>query len=201
MIGGSFVAGDPAAGLPDSPLPALALAGAFVVAAAVVLLGVAAGVGVAAGSASGGGVEASAVAELAASEPDSAVGAEPALAFVGGMMTFSGERAEASAPPTGELAAFPSSAPKPRNTSTRSAEIRGAGSRRPVALATAARASGPVAPALAAAVADAVVAEPAGAAAASPAATPSLRDCPPARAINTSSCGLRDPARAPQLRQ
>src|ERR1700690_825584 len=118
LIAGSLLAGAPAADLPDPPLPVFAPGGAFVVAAGLALVGAAAGVGVAAGSTSGAGVEPSAPAsELAASEPDAAVEAELTLALVAGIMTFSGERAEASVPPTGELATVPSSTPKPRNTS------------------------------------------------------------------------------------
>lgn len=185
LTGGSFVA-DPPPADPDDRLPApedplcvpdeppLELDGAC----AWVVFALAAGTGVGSGSAAGGSLpEAADSGSVAEAEPEAGApdGAEA------GSTTFRGERADASVSFTAEPAASPRIAPKPRNTSTSSAEIRGEGSLKPEG----ARA-GPLAT-------GAVVESRGGA--------PARCARPTTRRRSGSSNGLREPTRAPQPRQ
>src|ERR1019366_3354072 len=106
LIGGSFFAGEPAAGLGAAPSEASELP--FELDGAVV------------GVVGLPGAEAEA-------EVDGTAGSEE------GSTTFSGERDEASDALGRVAATFPRSTPNPRNTSTSRAEILGAGSRRALA--------------------------------------------------------------------
>ena len=133
------------------------------------------------GSADGGSLPAP-VEDDSALEPDvlADAGAD------GGSTTFSGERAEAATSLTLVAATLPRSTPKPRNTSTSSAETRGGGSLSPEA----ARAG-----------------EPSGAGSGVGGLTKTSGLASPAgslsrtRASSGSSCGLRGPTRAPHSRQ
>jgi hypothetical protein len=228
LIGGSFVAGAPAVDFEDPPceleelplepedLPSellelpLELAGAF--AAAGLVLRAAAGVGVGSDSDDGGSLSA---AEEDASDVDADADAEAEAAPDGaeaGSTTFRRERADASVSSTLEPATWPRSTPKPRNTSTSNAETRGGGSLRPerarvASPATALDATGLdaelSAPALDAATRlDAAGLSTAGLDAELSALAPGAgRARPPARLRSASSCALRAPTRAPQLRQ
>ena len=167
--------------LPSEPevLP-LELDGAF--AAAFVVLPAAAGAGVGSDSdAEDEGSPPGAEGEDSDVDVDVDAEAEAPDGPEAGSTTFRGERAAASVP-TREPATLPRSTPKPRNTSTSSAETRGGGSLRLEDVRTSTLAAGT------------------GAARALRRWRP--RDVPaPARRRSSSSCGLRDPTRAPHARQ
>jgi hypothetical protein len=202
LIGGSFFAGlladsleppveDPLSDEPEelpSELeePVLELAGAF--AAGVVLVAV----GVCSGSLAGGSL----LAVEAEDSEDVVVGVEEAPE--GDETILTGERVEASVSSTPELATLPSSTPKPRNTSTSSAETGRDGSRRPFEGGTAPAGVAPVAVAMSTAGAPPEAASSVGPASA---IAPAVPVRPRTRLSSSSSCWERDPTRAPQARQ
>jgi hypothetical protein len=201
LIGGSFFAGEPAAGLGAAPSEAselpFELDGAVVGVVGLAAAGAAAGVG--SDSAGGGSLlavddgsaEADADADAEAeAEVDGTAGSEE------GSTTFSGERDEASDALGRVAATFPRSTPNPRNTSTSRAEILGAGSRR--ALAPIDPRAGPTAAGAGwAALTTAALSTAAGLCAVASAG----RARPTTRPRSSSSRGLREPMRRPHERQ
>ncbi len=135
--------------------------------------------GVGSGSAGGGVLS---VLDADDSEAVGDAGGEASEEPAAGSTTFSGDRVDASVSLTLVAAARPRITPKPRNTSTRSAEMRGEGSLRPDGVRVDAGAVWIGAVGL---------------------CTAPARACawPPTRRRMPSSRALRTPTRAPQLRQ